>query len=553
MPFHGPSIAVAPLFRRFLGYTEAALLATTFQALTHPDDLDADLEQVRLLLTGATERYEMEKRYLHKDGHLVWGLLSVSLVRDETGAPLHFIAQIQDIGARRELEAHLAHQATHDTLTGLPNRALFLDRLTHMLARRARPTPSAILFIDLDGFKAVNDTFGHDAGDTLLITVAERLQSCLRTVDTAARFGGDEFAVLVDSVADLATAVQVVERIITSLSLPVVVGTEELIVTPSVGIALAADPGDTAELLLRFADVAMYRAKAAGRGTYDTFYPGMHTDALPQLRLGHDLRLALERGEFILHYQPLVAIPNGELLGAEALIRWQHPTRGLLGPGEFIPLAEQTGMIVPLGRWALGEACRQGRAWRDRHPGSRLLLNVDVTARQLRSSELLLDVTAALMASGLPAEALQLAITEGTAMANEEATIVILQELKALGVRLAIDDFGTGHSALAYLRRFPVDTLKIDKSFVAGLGRAPEDDAIVGTIITLAHALDLRATAKGIETPAQLALLQRLGGDAGQGYLFARPLPPPDFAALLARNLPSTGADADVPVVRSLA
>jgi len=553
VPFHGPSIAVAPLFRRFLGYTEAALLATTFQALTHPDDLDADLEQVRLLLTGATERYEMEKRYLHKDGHLVWGLLSVSLVRDETGAPLHFIAQIQDIGARRELEAHLAHQATHDTLTGLPNRALFLDRLTHMLARRARPTPSAILFIDLDGFKAVNDTFGHDAGDTLLITVAERLQSCLRTVDTAARFGGDEFAVLVDSVADLATAVQVVERIITSLSLPVVVGTEELIVTPSVGIALAADPGDTAELLLRFADVAMYRAKAAGRGTYDTFYPGMHTDALPQLRLGHDLRLALERGEFILHYQPLVAIPNGELLGAEALIRWQHPTRGLLGPGEFIPLAEQTGMIVPLGRWALGEACRQGRAWRDRHPGSRLLLNVDVTARQLRSSELLLDVTAALMASGLPAEALQLAITEGTAMANEEATIVILQELKALGVRLAIDDFGTGHSALAYLRRFPVDTLKIDKSFVAGLGRAPEDDAIVGTIITLAHALDLRATAKGIETPAQLALLQRLGGDAGQGYLFARPLPPPDFAALLARNLPSTGADADVPVVRSLA
>ena len=535
-----------------LGYDEEELLATTFQMLTHPDDLDTDLEHVRLLQAGAIASYELEKRYVHKDGHVIWGVLSVSLVRDEAGAPLYFISQIQDVGERRALEERLSHQATHDTLTGLPNRALFLDRLAHALARRDQSEPSAVLFIDLDRFKAVNDTFGHDAGDALLVAVAERLRGCLREADTAARFGGDEFAVLLDRVADLSGAVRVAERIIARLGLPVAIGAEEVVVTPSVGIALAADPADTADELLRFADVAMYRAKAAGRGAYDVFYPGMHDDALPQLLLEHDLRLAIEREEFVLHYQPLVAIPSGEPLGAEALVRWQHPTRGLLGPGEFIPLAEQTGLIVPLGRWVLAEACRQGRSWRDLHPDTPPLLSVNVAARQLRASELLLDVTAALTASGLPAGALQLEITEGAAMANEAATIVTLQELKALGVRLAIDDFGTGYSSLAHLRRFPVDTLKIDKSFVDGLGCDREDSAIVGTIITLAHTLGLRVTAEGIETPAQRALLQELGCDEGQGYLFARPLAPPDFAALLAQSLPPARADT-APAVPSVA
>jgi len=534
---------------RLIGYTLAAHPGLGLRDLVPPAGYDAAWRAVERDLSGADPQpWELTIRA--RDGHCVTLEVTTRLLRDGGGAPLGVQGIGRDVGERRALEARLAHQATHDALTGLPNRALFLDRLAYSLARRDRAEIPAVLFVDLDRFKAVNDSLGHDAGDRLLAAVAGRLRDCLRGADTAARFGGDEFAVLLDRVADLPAAVRVAERIVARVGLPVALGDREVVVTPSVGIALGADVADTAEDLLRFADVAMYRAKALGPGCYEVFYPGMHADALPRLALERDLRLALERGEFVLHYQPLVALPGRGVIGVEALVRWRHPARGLVPPGDFIPLAEETGLILPLGRWVLDEACRQGRAWRDARPDAPpLTISVNVAARQLRSTALLGDVARALAETGLPPGDLQLEITEGAAMADAAATVVILQELKDLGVRLALDDFGTGHSSLAYLKRFPVDALKVDKAFVTGLGRDPEDAAIVGAIVTLARALGLGVTAEGVETVAQAAVLGGLGCDTGQGYLFARPLPAEEVAGLVGHG-PAPGRGVSGPTAR---
>jgi len=439
--------------------------------------------------------------------------------------------------ALREREARLAHQAFHDALTGLPNRALFLDRLEHALARGRRDggSPCAVLFLDLDRFKQVNDSLGHAAGDQLLVAVTTALCACLRDTDTLARFGGDEFALLLEEVGDLNGALRVADRLIAALAPALPVAGREIVVSTSVGLALSAGPEDTPADLLRFADVALYRAKESGRGRCEVFYPGMGEGALARLDLEYDLRGAAERGELIVYYQPKVDLATGHTMLLEALVRWQHPTRGLVPPGEFIPLAEETGLIVPLGRWILATACRQFQAWYGAYPHKTAPhLAVNLSPREFRDPELVTGVVATLAASGFPPDRLILEVTETVAMERIDETLATLAALKKLGVRLALDDFGMGHSSLAYLQRLPLDTLKIDRSFFTD---TVQNRSIVRAVTALAHGIGLAVTAEGLETMEQVVWAQAAGCDYGQGYYFARPLPPDEVAVFWALGL----------------
>jgi len=423
----------------------------------------------------------------------------------------------------------MVHQALHDALTGLPNRALFLDRLEHALARAIRGgSEVAVLFLDLDRFKTVNDSLGHAAGDELLCAVSRRIVGCMRAADTAARLGGDEFAVLLEDLDSTHEAVRVAERIIAALEEPIGVADREVFVGASIGIATGAYG---AADLLRHADVAMYRAKALGKGRYAMFEAGMQAEVMDRLDLEADLQRAVDRGELAVFYQPIIALGTGELAGHEALVRWRHPTRGLLAPGAFIPLAEETGLVAPIGRFVLREACRQAARWAAFVPG--LTMNVNLSGRELEDPRLLDDVTAVLRATGLPAERLVLEITETVLMQDTEATIERLRALRALGVRLAVDDFGTGYSSLRYLNRFPLDVLKMAKPFVDGLGSPDGDPALARAIIELGSDLGLHIVAEGIERSPQLAHLQRLGCPYGQGFWFARPMPAAEATAAL--------------------
>ncbi|HEV3231651.1 MAG TPA: EAL domain-containing protein [Candidatus Dormibacteraeota bacterium] len=425
----------------------------------------------------------------------------------------------------------MQHQAFHDPLTGLPNRALFLDRLSGSLRRARREVGShlAVLFIDLDRFKVVNDSLGHAAGDELLVEVGTRLQGCIREIDTAARLGGDEFAVLVDDPRDTGEAVLLVERLLERLRPPFHIGGKAVSVGAAVGVAMATGREEASELL-RNADLAMYRAKAAGGGRYAVFEPGMHAEVLHRLDLEGELRRAVAEGEFVLHYQPVIDLVTGAATGAEALVRWNHPERGLVMPADFIPVAEETGLIVPLGRWVLEEAARQATGWQHLvGRGRRFEISVNLSARQLQGPDLPGQVAASLKSSGLDPECLTLELTETSLMQDTEGTIEQLHGLKKLGIRLAIDDFGTGYSSLGYLKRFPIDALKIDRSFVTGIGRGSEESALAGAIITLAETLRLVTVAEGIEEVGQLAELRRLNCRRGQGYLFSKPMPPADL------------------------
>ena len=430
----------------------------------------------------------------------------------------------------------LAHRALHDSLTGLANRVLFVNRLEMALAGLARRSSQvAVLFLDLDGFKLVNDRLGHEAGDELLKEIAGRLRDVMRPSDTVARFGGDEFTILAEGYTSEAQVVATAERIHTVLREPFALEVGEARIGTSIGISLASGTGADAEPLIREADAAMYRAKRAGGGRHELYDVAMRRRAAMRLRTETALHQAIEREEFRVFYQPKVRIATGELFGVEALVRWQHPDRGLLGPGEFIPLAEETSLIVPLGRWVLGEALRQGREWRARHPAAaRLMMAVNLSAHQLSRSDLCDVVSESLAAAGVDPSLLCLEITESVVMEETEATIASLHRLRDVGVRLAIDDFGSGYSSLSYLRSFPVDILKIDRSFVQGLGRDRRNASIAGAIVSLAHALDLTAIAEGVETEAQLAELRGLGCDVAQGFLFARPAPPEELEDAIA-------------------
>ncbi len=437
-----------------------------------------------------------------------------------------------EIGERRLADQRVVHMAHHDALTGLPNRTLLADRVGQAIARaHRRGGKLAVLFLDLDRFKNVNDSLGHAIGDLLLTAVAARIQTCLREEDTAARLGGDEFIISLPDVADAAEAASVASRILAELARPFTIGEHQLHADGSIGIALYPRDGNTAETLLRNADTAMYHAKESGRANYQFFNAQMTERVSHRLSMETQLRRALERGEFVLHYQPLVNLPGARLAGTEALLRWPQSDRHVLPPAEFIPIAEDTGLIIPLGEWVLLEACAQTQAWQARHPGLRVAVNL--SARQFRQKDLIGMVERVLGETGLAPGLLELELTESMLMHHAEETVTILQRLNEMGVRLAIDDFGTGYSSLSYLKRFPLHTLKVDRSFVRDISTDPDDAAIVTAIVAMARSLGLNVIAEGVETEEQAAFLSSLACHQAQGYHFGRPMPAAEFAARL--------------------
>jgi diguanylate cyclase (GGDEF)-like protein len=432
------------------------------------------------------------------------------------------------LGERRAREADLRHRATHDVLTGMPNRAALADALSHTLTDGGK---AAVLFLDLDRFKLVNDTHGHAVGDALLVALGRRLMTVIRPGDTVARFGGDEFVVLCPGVEEADLALEIAQRLTRALEEPFLVDGNELFLTGSVGVAIGS-PDDGPEDILRDADNAMYRAKEQGRPGYAFFDQGMRERSQRRLALEQELHVALERNELRLEYQPVFALATGRIIGAEALIRWDNPLRGPVSPAEFIPIAEETGLVLPIGEWVLRTACRQAAAWR-RELGFGVRVSVNIAARQLTRPGLANQVLVALGETGAEPENLMLEITEHGVLEDFAAAFRHLQEVRALGVRVSVDDFGTGWSSLSYLQRLPVDELKIDRSFVATLGVDGQSMAIVGSLVDMAQALGLEVVAEGVETADQLAELHRLGCDAVQGYLLARPGPPEALPRLM--------------------
>jgi diguanylate cyclase (GGDEF)-like protein/PAS domain S-box-containing protein len=510
--------------RRLLGYEPSELVGRSFYDFI----FELDREEVRYLSSlihesgPTTFAYRVEK----KDGSLIWFETTSRSVRDAlTGKIREIVGVSRDVTERKRVEEQIEYQAYHDALTGLPNRRLFRDRLTVALAHARRlKNPLAVMFLDLDRFKVVNDTLGHSTGDELLKAIAARLQASLREEDSIARMGGDEFTVLLADLKTPDAAAKIAQKVLETIALPLQIDGTELFITTSIGIALFPSDGDTAELLLANADHAMYRAKDAGRNSYQMFTPAMNSRALERLSLENDLRHALERGELELHYQPQINIVSGRVMGVEALLRWNRPGFGLVSPMDFIPIAEDTRLIVPIGEWVLREACRQAKAWQgDRPSGFRMAVNL--SPRQFQHSDLPQVIASALDLSGLAPGDLELEITESLAMQNTSRTISTLHRLRDMGVQIAIDDFGTGHSSLNYLRSFPIDSVKIDQEFVQEIEASAADRAIVSAVIGMARGLRLRVTAEGVETDKQLAFLREQGCEEVQGFLFGEPVP----------------------------
>jgi diguanylate cyclase (GGDEF)-like protein/PAS domain S-box-containing protein len=520
---------------RLLGVPPDQLLGTNYTDLVDPEDRDHLTALLSQLATSADRTATAQYRVRQADGG-VRHVESITTNLVHESAIRGLVLNTRDVTERKKLEDALAHQAYHDSLTGLSNRGVFREMVEHALTRSRRNNMRvAVLILDLDGFKTVNDSQGHDVGDHLLVEVGARLKSCARASDVVARLGGDEFAVLLEDGVNDVRAKGMARRLLEELTAPFEVGGKELFIGASVGIAFNIDEATQPDTLIRNADTAMYAAKGSGKGRFEVFQPLMHRRAREQFEVQSDLQHAMGRGEFVLNYQPIVDVPTQAILGMEALIRWEHPTRGLLPPLEFIPTAEEIGLIVPLGRWVLMEACRQTAEWRARYPtASDLYVSVNLSTRQLLEPDLVAQVEDVLAVTGLDPSALMLEITEGSLMQGVTETAAKLRELKALGVRLAVDDFGTGSSSLGYLRRFPIDVLKIDKSFVDEITEeGPDGPALVRAIIDLAKNLHMATVAEGIEQTEQLAELRAAGCGSGQGYLFARPLRSEAMASLL--------------------
>jgi diguanylate cyclase (GGDEF)-like protein/PAS domain S-box-containing protein len=539
----GRWLYVSPQIETLLGYTPEEWQSdpTLWLQRIHPDDRQACLTEEEAVRLTVDEKPEAsEYRMMARDGRVIWVIDDAFVVRDSNGAPHYWSGVLYDITERKNLEQQLEHQALSDSLTGLANRALFLDRVEHALARGGRDEePVTILFLDLDDFKTVNDSLGHEAGDELLVTVASRLKRCLRPADTVARLGGDEFAILLESTS-AESAVALARRVLEALGEPYSAGGRAMVVRASIGVATGSAPAHDAGDLLRNADVAMYVAKGGGKARMAVFEPGMHTAALRRLEMKADLQRAVTEGELVLHYQPIVNLGDGALVGVEALVRWQHPELGLVPPGDFIPLAEESGLIIPLGRWVLSEACRQSAEWQRQIPVARgVAVSVNVSARQLLRPELIGEVEDALVASGIAPAALTLEITESGLMEEKDVAAAQLEDLRRLGVRVAVDDFGTGYSSLGYLSSLPIDILKIDKMFIDGVSQGPEDSAIAGAVGKLATALGLTLVAEGIESLDQVVALRGMEFERGQGHFFSRALPPAEVAVLL-RNAVSS-------------
>jgi len=443
------------------------------------------------------------------------------------------------IQERKEEEVKLRHTTLHDALTGLPNRTLFMQRTDQAIARAKRYPDHlfSILFLDLDRFKVVNDSLGHQVGDELLVAVARRLEECLRTEDTVARLGGDEFGILLDRIRNISDAARVAQRILKSLSEPVNLSGYEVYTSVSIGIVDSATAHGLPEYMIRSADMAMYRAKGAGKARYEMFDRAMHAEALARLQLETDLRHAVQREEFVAHYQPVISLETGQIAGFEALIRWNHPERGLVPPNDFIPLAEETGMILPMGQWILREACRQMSGWQQAFPRAEpLSIGVNLSVKQFAQPDLREQIADIVATTGVLPNTLKLEITESMIAGNPDHAITVLDSLKTIGIEIYMDDFGTGYSSLSYLTHLPIDCIKIDRSFVSQMETKDRHFQLVRTILTLARTVNLRAVAEGVETTPQLFALRKLGCEFGQGYLFSRPLPSSDIEALLARN-----------------
>jgi diguanylate cyclase (GGDEF)-like protein/PAS domain S-box-containing protein len=530
------ALYVSPAFERIWRMPVAAVYADwqAWLAHVHEDDRGAlrarmdDLSQAKLELEFRVCPPGDEMRYVH---------MRVYVVRDGAGRFVRRAGVIQDVTERKAQEARIEHLAYHDSLTGLPNRAMLMDRLAQALSQAQRLDQQvAVLFIDLDRFKLVNDSLGHPVGDRLLQEIARRLKATLRENDTVARVGGDEFQVVVCNVAGSVDAARIAEKLMRTLGEPFVLEDQELHVTASLGVSLFPRDGASGELLLKYADTALYEAKGEGRNAYRFFSPEMNAQAHGRLRLENDLRRAVERHELELHYQPQLDLATGEVCAVEALVRWRHPVRGLVLPNAFIPMAEETGLVLGIGEWVLNEACCQVAQWQREGLAdnlSPLRVAVNISARQLQRPGLDGAVRRALSLSGLPAECLELEITESSMMLDPLHAQSVLQSLRELGVLLSIDDFGTGYSSLAYLKRLPLDRLKIDRSFIGGIPSDSDDAAIVETIIVMTHKLGLRVIAEGVETLEQRLQLVRQGCDEMQGFLLAHPVPAEELPALL--------------------
>ena len=514
-------------------YSESELIGQSIKLLRPDGRFFNDKDFQELKSKGSVSGIETFWR--NKDGDEIPILFSASIMRNIVGEDDGIVCVAQDITERKLLEEQLTHQALHDPLTKLANRVLFRDRVEHAINRAMRKSsPVAVLFLDLDNFKSVNDSLGHAAGDELLVSVTERLNACLRSSDTPARLGGDEFAVLVEDMDRDDDAIFIAERVRSVLRTPFAICGTEVFIGSSIGIAISGNDRLTPEELLRNADVAMYMSKSNGKDRYTVFENKMHDLLIQRIRLETDMRSAIEKEQFEVYYQPIIDLQSNKIMGMEALVRWNHPEHGLIPPLDFIPVAEETGLIVPLGEWILAEACSQARAWQLEHDlGNSLSITVNIAGRQFQEEGLIEAVANALSKSKLPPQSLILEITESTMLLNTDATITTLNALKKIGVGLAIDDFGTGYSSLSYLQRFPVDILKIDKSFIDRLVSGKEGAAVAKAIITMSETLSLKTIAEGIESIAQQATLQDLGCELGQGFHFAKPLRAADMNEFL--------------------
>lgn len=529
---NGRYLHVNERFCSLLGYTEAEILQQNFQDLTYPGDLAENLKLSQRLWRGDISSFSLEKRYLRKDGQLQWVNVTVSLVQSASDVQPYTLALVEDISARKQAEEQLTYNAFYDPLTGLPNRNLFVDRLKVCLSQAQRHPNRmfGVLYVDLDRFKVVNDSLGHHAGDELLVQISRRFQSCLRCNDTVARLGGDEFAVILDEVHTSEEALWVADRVQNDLKQPFHIHGHDFYTSASIGVALSHDPTTQRpyanwQTLMRDADIAMYRAKGNGKGCSQLFEPMLHHNSLTQLQIESDLRHALTGSGLQVYFQPIVRLKDMRLVGFEALVRWQHAQHGWISPAVMVAVAEETDLIVHLGEWVLAAACAQLQQWRSSwdsaHP---LSISVNIAGRQFAQANLVQQIERTLIETGLPPHCLRIEVTESAIAERIDSVVEKLSRLKALGVQSCIDDFGTGYSSLSRLQEFPIDALKIDRSFVKDLPQSEDSAAIVRTIVNLARNLNIRTVAEGIETPEQLQCLEQLGCDYGQGFLFAKPM-----------------------------
>jgi diguanylate cyclase (GGDEF)-like protein/PAS domain S-box-containing protein len=557
---HGNPIYYSPAYQRVLGYMPGGLRAQAPADEIHPSDRDRVCQATeKARLTGREQRLEYRMR--HKDGS--WRILesTASAICGPNGETEKLVVVNRDVTERKRAEEMLAHNAFHDLLTNLPNRALFLDRVQQASARARRHLDYrfAVLFIDIDEFKLFNDSLGHAAGDELLVQIGRRLASCFRESDTIshsaaenltsgeekdslARLGGDEFTVLLEDISTAGDAVRVAQRIQDRWSAPFVIGEQEVVISACIGIALSRSTCSEAENLVRDAELAMYRAKRAGRARCEVFDPAMHATAVHRLNLERELRRAIETRELKVYYQPIVALETGRIVGFEALSRWQRP-EGLVLPSEFIPVADETGLIVPINRRLYLDACEQLRRWQFSFPSEPpLMMSVNIAPKQFAQSDLTGEICLILQRTGVSPKTLQLEIMETVAMREAEKAAQVLAELRALGLRLSIDDFGTGYSSLSRLQRLPVDTLKVDRTFISTMDEDPDSQEIVRLIITMARTLKLKVVAEGVETERQIGILKQLNCEMAQGYFFSRPVPAEDITNLLRKNWESAAA-----------